>query len=103
MVYYALTEKGNVLVNANKKIVIVLGSSALALIGGFAALYSYLMKRFILHRDEAFLLPSPEVPSPTPQPEVLPSIFHYELIIGILLITLSVILFFYSRKLRRKI
>lgn len=111
-VYYMLTEKGRALININKKIVILLGSSALSLAGGFTELYKYLIKKPIPPIQPSELPLPYEIPSPLPPgrpplveplPEALQrAVLYHELIIGVLLIMLSMVLFYHIIILRRK-
>lgn len=104
-VYYELTEKGRILVNAdrrnNRKITILLVSSALTMVGGLAELYRHLTT--VPPGEYPFPVepgrPPPPITAP-PSPQILKE--PYYLIIGISLILLSLALLYYATILRRR-
>lgn len=104
-VYYELTEKGRTLVSNNKKIIILLASSVLSLVGSFVELYKYLTRRIAPPERPPYIPFEPDKPPPpvtTPPPVQVPKEPPYELIIGVLLIILSLALVYYAIRLWRK-
>jgi len=104
-VYYALTEKGRALVSDDKKFIILLVSSAVSLVSGFVGVYKHLTKKIVPLKEYPSIPIEPGKPPPpvtTPPPLQVPKELPYELIIGILLIVLSLALFYYAVILRRR-
>lgn len=108
-VYYELAEKGKALVNhqsaTDHKIYVLLTSSALLMIGGFVEIYKYISNILQpIKPPEGYPLPRPP-PLPQPANESFLSLMYRELsselFIGVSLILVSLVLIYYSLKLKK--
>jgi DNA-binding transcriptional ArsR family regulator len=105
-IYYGLTDKGREIVCSTEKVEvsILLTTGLLTFLGGIAEVYTYVRRFLSQPRPPEIPVPPNATPRVPPMvPTVPQEIPKSELIIGIVLITVAVVLFYYMFKKHRSI